>query len=588
VFSIDDYWKILEYLKSGTEDPDLSELTRNLATSEKEKTNQYFENIVDQTSFAAEDYRRLRSYLIDWYAAFRTITTTQKDANDVHSLPDEHLSELFRSFGYPVGLKLVPLSAKANLFLDLVNFYKKKGTPETMADVLDYYGFTDADLIEYWLRKDEFGNIVFRGVPVRLAATGSTALIDTDISFDRMTENDPHWLLEEAKILQLFDENKINLPSKTPYFSLSSTFYLHKLTGNLAIMNRIIQDQYARYLSSLPLPQDVQIRNIGEVTSLLEAYLATIYAFEVIYGVVPSSLYNLHACYDGTINYTATNPPIPQNLPDLSEEYENLVSQVPTDRDDVKTKLETLWDDWSRDVSTNFLGAASGTAGPLLQTMNPVLKDVCDDWIVSGEEVTLMTNLLGTLDNWIKLNVDTRNPSMIMTTLGLNFRDDLEQIINFFKPYRARLAFVDTAFSMQNRLTESILLDDALIDEIQQSHSDDVDVTDDLEQDIEHTIEDQVLVSGDGCPNPGFYYYDSGGYYDETVALCEYFEVLVTPVLRDDIFIDSSADMMIMFDSDPEYPRGTQGPMMYDIGNEYDVEVQAPIVDDHVEIVTIP
>ena len=78
MFIIEDLWKIIRYLKDGTTDPDLHELTMTLAASEKEVVSRYFENVLDQTSFTSTDYRRFRSMLIDWYAALRTIITTQK------------------------------------------------------------------------------------------------------------------------------------------------------------------------------------------------------------------------------------------------------------------------------------------------------------------------------------------------------------------------------------------------------------------------------------------------------------------------------------------------------------------------------
>ena len=125
MFTIDDLWKIMLYLKDGTISPGLDGLTSSLATSEREISKAFFEQILDQNTFVSNDYRRLRTMLIDWYSSHKTIATTQKYASDVHRLPNKHLSELFRSFGFPLGLDIVPLSSKANFFLDLVNFYKK-------------------------------------------------------------------------------------------------------------------------------------------------------------------------------------------------------------------------------------------------------------------------------------------------------------------------------------------------------------------------------------------------------------------------------------------------------------------------------
>ena len=96
MFTIDDLWRIMKYLKDGTTDPKLSELTTILATSEKELTTSFFEQILDQPTFNSDDYIRLKAMFIDWYSSHKTISTTQKYASDVHQLPNEHLSELLK------------------------------------------------------------------------------------------------------------------------------------------------------------------------------------------------------------------------------------------------------------------------------------------------------------------------------------------------------------------------------------------------------------------------------------------------------------------------------------------------------------
>jgi len=211
MLKFDDYVRILQFIKDGTYDEKLDAIWRTLAQSEQQVSLQFFQNTIDQTAFATDDYKRLRKFLIDWYAAFRTISKQQQGANDAFSLPDNHLSEMMRSFGYTVGLDIVPLENKANFFLDLVNFYKKKGTVETVIDILDYYGFTDADIVEYWLVKNSSGDLVFRPQTVRKSSVSSTVLLLNDFQYDAMTATDPHWMYTESQIENLITTNKINL-----------------------------------------------------------------------------------------------------------------------------------------------------------------------------------------------------------------------------------------------------------------------------------------------------------------------------------------------------------------------------------------
>ncbi len=584
MFKIDDLWKILNYLKDGTADPDLHQLTRTLATSEKEIVSSFFENVLDQTSFSSEDYRRLRGFLIDWYASLRTIVTTQKEASkDAYAIPDDHLSELFRSFGFTIGLNLVPLTTKANLFLDLVDFYKRKGTPETLGDVLDYYGFSETDLIEYWLLLDDFGTPVFRGESVRLAAAGSTILLDTDVSFDRMTEDDPHWMLTENRILTLVQQNKINLPSKTPYFSLSSIFYLHKTISALAIMNRVVQDQYDRWDNGLSLPQNVAVKNLGEVVSLLEAYLAAIYIFEKIFGYVDPTLSVNHLCYDGTVEYIS-DPPVPVNLETLAAAFAIDTGTILTGRDDRDSKLASFNDTWTRPISQSFLGSAPGLAEGLLQSINPVLKDICDSWVTSGDQSFLITYLLGTLDIWVRLNVDSQVPSLTITTLGLGFRSEVESIVNFFKPYRARLAFIDTSFSIQDRLRESFLIDFHQYMTVRQdATSIFATPSESLEQIVTQYLRSGITL---GCAPSGWDTYDDIGVYDTVHYVCDELDAtLIQTHTSDPVIITDDIDQTIVVDPlEEEYPRGLGGPMMFDMGNDFDELVPNPIVEDYVDI----
>jgi len=535
LFKLEDLWRIFDYLQDGTEDPRLDINTKVLSESERQVAKELFTTTIDQPVFNTNDYKKLRKFIIDWYASHRTITTTQKHISDVFSLPDNHVNELFRSFGFNTGLTLVPLVTKVNLFLDLVNLYKKKGTPEAMIDILDYYGFTDADLIEYWLMKDSGGNLIFRGESVRPTGTRSTTLLDVDVDYDVMTGNDPHWMLTKTQAEDLIDSNKINIPSKSPYFSLSSIFSLEKLTGALSIVSRKVQDQYDDYINSIDLPQDVTIKNVGYTVSLLEAYLSAIYGFETYFSWTGNTTDSNFLCFNDTELpnplYTAIDGLVDPLGDPISFNY--LTQTTPTSRDDRKEKLEKFATYFSRGLSTNFLNSAN-VAGPLLNTINPTLKVEIDSWFSQGLGSDLVTYLLGTIDIWIRKNIDTQVPSIVITMLGFGFRDEVNDIIDFFKPYRARLAFIDTTFSIDNPLTESVRLD--------------------------YLYEDIVIETAIDMPKAGSadYYYDSGAYYDIGIvndAIYEYITIdpfgvdteIVTDVFED-MTIDTFSDSLTITD----------------------------------------
>jgi hypothetical protein len=475
------------------------------------------------------------------------------------------------------------------MFLDLVNLYKKKGTPEALADILDYYGFTDADLVEYWLQKNNSGDLIFKGHLVRKSAIGSTTLIDEDVGFNTMTQDDPHWMLTESQINNLITQNKINLPTKTSYFSLSSVFLIYKLEAAMAILSRIVQDQYERKIvNGLELPQDIQIKGeVGYIVSLLEVYTATIYTFERMFGVNPTNDLNF-LYYNGTIDYTLYDPPSPGNLDTIAVEYESLVLTPPASRADRTLKLDTFVNNWTRPVSTNIFNTGSGVAESILSSINPTLKDECDSWFIQGNESYLVTYLIGTLDNWIRTKINSQTPSMVVTILGFGFREEVNKIIKFFKPYRARLAFLDTSYSLRNPLTESIRIEDDgdnLHVLVQQTHSEQLEFLDDVLTDVYLTFED--IATGTDCIVNIYPTYDFGWHYDEFIMFCDLLELTIWSDFEDSVEV---TDVLITSQKSQvsDLPRGLQGPAMWDSGNYFDTPVQAPIVNDFDNLVIIP
>lgn len=307
MFDINDVWKIMDYLKDVRDDVrngtnlstvnnlDLDERLRTLARSESIITDKMFSNSLDQVCFDTADYERVRNLLVDWYSTHKTITSTQRYCTDLYRMPEDHLDELFASFGITIGLdtKTVPyFENKVALFLDLVNLYRKKGTPYALKQILEYYGFKGPVITEYWLLKNTAGQLVFRGEDAVSVTTEEIA----DISFDEMIEDDPHWMLTETQIETAITNNVIHLPSKSPYFSLTSRVSLQDLTALMSIITRIVEEEYNIWEETGSLPDEIEIGNRtvanenafekipvyrllekNQPVHLLEIYLAIIY-----------------------------------------------------------------------------------------------------------------------------------------------------------------------------------------------------------------------------------------------------------------------------------------------------------------------
>lgn len=454
---IDQFWEIFKAV-AGDTSADVTETTNAIAKSDRTKVERYFSNVIDQYSFSTEDYNRLRKFLIDLYATHRAKTTVSLSSTDPHSLTNTDLDELFRSMGYPLSSSLRgfdenPLQQKVNFFLDLVNLYKVKGTPQSLVDVLQYYGVTEVDIYEFFLKKDAPGSLFFEGKAV--AGTTLNAP-DVGIPYASMTTDDPHWLYTASQILQLDQLNKINLPSKSPYIGIQPTVDLEG--AEMAIIQRNIQDQYDYYIDNGVLPPPTaEITYIGETRSLLELYLSCIYMFNQIFDTGSEEPENF-ICYDGLLTDPAQ----------IIEEFNNLTKTRVISRDDLKIRNEEYLDLFSRPKSSNFL-VNKNSAGNQLQIIAPDIKASLDS---AGQPLEVLYSLLKDLALWVRANIGFGFVNFGFILFGIQeFFKDLKPIIDFFKPYRARMLLLE-ALQIRNRLFNTVVVEDELITEIEHEFHD--------------------------------------------------------------------------------------------------------------------
>lgn len=149
MFTVDDFINLFTYLKDKSTILELDDVIVALSESERAKAKELFSTSIDQIVHNTQDHLRLKNFLIDWYATHKTITSIQKQTSDVYLLPEEQLNELLLSFGY--NFLNQPLFSKQNFLLELITLYKGKGTPTTLKRLLDFLGFSNTDLVEYWL-----------------------------------------------------------------------------------------------------------------------------------------------------------------------------------------------------------------------------------------------------------------------------------------------------------------------------------------------------------------------------------------------------------------------------------------------------
>ena len=442
--NIDLYWKLFQIAAGGSDDS-VTKVLDSIVKSDRAKLDQYFTNAVDQIAFDTQDWKRLRELFIDMFSAHRSLITQSRSISDPHFLSNDDLDELFRSFGYPESVRLKnfdnnPLENKVQLFLDLVNLYKIKGTPRSILEILQYYGIPELDIFEFWLQKEDPYTLTFKGEVIAGTSINPSAVY---LPYDLLTNGDPHWMMTESQILNLDRINKINLPSKSPYFAVQPSV---EVGIENSILVRQVQDQYFEWEATGVLPpQDAEITILGINSSLLELYLLTLYSFHKDYDI--GSDISRFACYDGT-NVSAT---------DIVAEYEAILAP-PITRYTKDAKWQQYLDLFTRERDRHFL-YGSATAETALNAINPNL--IAELNALTSDNTTVLQSLLKDLAIWVRNNVGFGFVNLGYIFFGLNqLFEDLKPVINFFKPYRARLVVLEL-LKFNNVLSESIPIDDA-------------------------------------------------------------------------------------------------------------------------------
>ena len=452
--TIDDFWKIWNEIVF--QNTDLTEALKAIARSEQGSANQLFNTVIDQIAYNSPDYQRMRSFMRDWYASHRTLTTFQQNISDIYEMPNDQLDDLFQSFGYDYSASIrnpidnEPLLIKSLFFLDLVNLYKVKGTPQSLVDVLQYNGIGELDVYEFDLQFDDRPDkdptdLMFKGV-IAAGTTGDTSPLY--LPYSLLTLGDPHWLQTESQIRHLQTINKIDFPSRAPYFAIKPLFDERGLEGGMSILVRTVQDQYQAWMETgIPPTQDAASTITGDQVSLLALYLSCLYMFNKQFSVgTPGKSF---ICYDGTDA---------SNVIQILDEYDTLTGRIePFTRIQQTLQLTQYYDQFSRVTPRNFLQNSSDAA-TLLAVLNPTFKNNLD--LLGTTDDIILGSLLADLGEWIRANISAGfiNISYILFGIDSLFLQ-LREIIEFFKPYRARLIPIEM-IEFRSRLMNTIIVED--------------------------------------------------------------------------------------------------------------------------------
>ncbi|MHA1815924.1 MAG: hypothetical protein ACTSX1_07965 [Candidatus Heimdallarchaeaceae archaeon] len=455
--NVSDFWEILKEIQNLP-----NELTDNLkaiAQNEKASADNLLGAIIDQIAYNSADYQRLRNWWRDWYASHRTIGSYQMGVSDIYSMPNDQLDDLFQSFGYNFSASIrnptdnnSPI-IKGNFFLDLVNLYKIKGTPDAVLKVLQYYGLTELDIYEFDLQFEDRplkdpNNLMFKG----LISTGtSTSKSPLYLPFHLLTDRDPHWLMTESQIRTLVPLNNINFPSRSPYFAIKPIFSDRTMGVSVATLVRIVQDQFYNWKFNGVLPEDNALATVtGDQISILELYLACVKYMNASFAPIGYKGPNF-LCYDGTNT----------DIVDILDEWDALAGKQTT-RFEQKENLIEWFDTFTRATPRNFLQEITDAAF-YLNEINPTFVSNLN--LVGKTNIQILGSLLDDLGLWIRAELSYGFANIAYVIFGIDsLFSQLRDIVEFFKPYRARFIPIEE-LQFSSRLTETIIVEDALSDE---------------------------------------------------------------------------------------------------------------------------
>lgn len=469
MFSTQDFLDLMKYFKSGETQTGVRFLDPKLiisAEDSKAKATTLFSDTIDLVCHDTDDYQRLKLFFISWYASLRTFNGIMQRASDVYSLPEDHLNHLINSFGFVDGLEKLSKTNKVDFFYSLVDLYKIKGTPECLGRVLSFFGITDIEILEYNLQYDNEYNLVFRPHKVITSTDFVTSTID--VEFNEMVGLDPHWLLTANQVNELFRNNKIAFPSKSPYYAIRPIINLSGKSGtipSLAILYRIIQDTYLEYNSGKTIEKDFFLESLKIYVSNLDLYLGIIYLINLLHYREHDSTDLSFLIYNGDLKTDDGN----YDFEAIRNLYESLTTRsylneitgerIPYDSTGVQQLKIEFDENFSRVRTTSFL-TEFNTARDILAITYPDFKLLIESYWEEGKGENLLKHLLIDLSTWMKINISPLSVDLASLMLGFAALEFLEDVINFFKPYRARMAVGENVYIFNNSVEDGIIPED--------------------------------------------------------------------------------------------------------------------------------
>ena len=513
MITINDFFTQLNYLRENRSDypTDIDPRIIDRLIGVNKNAYLFFEETIDIPAFDKNKYKdmgNLRKFLIDWHSTHSSIIKEQLQLSDAYSMSESDLNELFYCFGFDIGesIRKLPYQNKLQFIYNLIDLYKIKGTPDALFNVLRFFNVPAVDVCEYWLEKNQYGRLVFKERIIKTANI-KKSVFDRKVPFESVVMSDPHWLYRnEDNLLQLVDDHKIALPSKTPYYSIRPTIPIDAvMTPVTAFLQRLAYDHYYNPEEDV---QNISLSN-GIQCSYLELYCACVYAFQ-LYGV-----YHEFKTSSSTGNYLIYNAPLmPIVFSEAVEPDYDLI--VLNTRKYTLTELEFnrgLFIERFSKISSDTIFPNENSAEEILNERNSELRDYIYAALTNDVIDECLNSLFMDLSTWIRDNVDDRSGiaqawTSLILDFDVTFLKYLKEAINFFKPLRARPIANEKLLVFDNPLEDENIAEDhgivasGIIDSVYDFH----------------TADSYPGILGNDSTSPDVYYsrntFDTTSYFD--------------------------------------------------------------------------
>lgn len=486
------FFRLLEYIKRKEEDKDLDpseqyddptlpDKLKQIAYSERSKVSSFFNTVLDQYPYFTNDHIRFRRFLLEWYATHRSIITKSKKSLDPYNLPEDEQDEMIRSMGFPYPDKVIS-EQKAQFILNLVNLYKKRGTPTVFVSALQsFFGLSNVILSEWWLKRNSIGEFVFSSKPI-VPKNLTDPTLFMNMNYETFVSGDPLWHLTLADVTNLYNTEAITLPSITPYISIQAAIQTDNLIPILSIVSRELQEcyDYWNLHGDVIACQNVTLRTmLTGIYSILEVCLAISYVFNK----TSDSVDNEFCFYNGSnspLDPDGSGTTDPEKYDMVIDEWNN-VNIRPTSKAHKEALLLSRRLKFTDTTGSQTVVPVMRDPGTYLNLINPALKEEIDDLLaldigLPTTAVTTRSKLLEALMldfEWHLIHVEgTLNFPLTYVTLGNNINEELTDVMNFFKPYRVRIRKFITTYLLQDPVGDSQLEEDICVSGIKQTFVD--------------------------------------------------------------------------------------------------------------------